>query len=493
MQIAKHSPYVGEVIVVSDGSTDATAREAREAGADVVVELAKNAGKGGAIWTGIREAKFEAILLLDADLVGLTEAHIESLVKPVLDGTASITVGVSTSDDLQKRIWQTSGQRALAKELILNHPDLANSGFRFEILLNRYAKKEKRHVVRVGLRNLEHVLKREKYGRRLGFKMSSRAGWDMGKKALKNLVQAVIALAGIWLYLTVFAPYLGKYPLSYPVLAPAEAGDRILVIAAHPDDEVLGAAGYVADAVGRGAQAWFVVVTNGDANIFSAVTSERLVVSKSRRYIDEGNMREKESLAGIAQLGIAENHVFFLGFPDKGLAEIYKKHWSRANPYRSPYTQAIGPPYDRAYNLYNVYSGEDLLADLVEIIEAVKPTKIFIHSTLDTHPDHRTTAEFSHRALAAVAKKADFPQPQIRSFLIHYGDFPRPVRYEPNNYLLPPRELTQKLNWVTFPLSEAAENMKLAAVEQYKSQLTSPFLDFLLKSFVRKNELFINE
>jgi glycosyltransferase involved in cell wall biosynthesis len=58
-----------EVLVVDDGSTDATADRAREAGA-TVIEQRPNQGKGAALRTGFREALArgaEAILTLDAD------------------------------------------------------------------------------------------------------------------------------------------------------------------------------------------------------------------------------------------------------------------------------------------------------------------------------------------------------------------------------------------------------------------------------------------
>jgi glycosyltransferase involved in cell wall biosynthesis len=57
------------VVVVDDGSTDATAERAREAGADVI-ELRPNQGKGMALRTGFRRAiasGADAILTLDAD------------------------------------------------------------------------------------------------------------------------------------------------------------------------------------------------------------------------------------------------------------------------------------------------------------------------------------------------------------------------------------------------------------------------------------------
>ena len=61
--------YVGEVIVVDDGSQDRTADEAREAGA-TVVRHETNLGKGAALLRGFREARaagFESAVALDAD------------------------------------------------------------------------------------------------------------------------------------------------------------------------------------------------------------------------------------------------------------------------------------------------------------------------------------------------------------------------------------------------------------------------------------------
>lgn len=84
---------VTRVLVVDDGSTDATSDEAREAGAEVV-RLGRNAGKGGALNTGLYRVREEAdvLLLLDADL-GITASEGERLLAPVLAGDADMTVG----------------------------------------------------------------------------------------------------------------------------------------------------------------------------------------------------------------------------------------------------------------------------------------------------------------------------------------------------------------------------------------------------------------
>ncbi len=55
-----------EVLVVDDGSSDRTAERAAEAGARVI-RHPYNKGNGAAVKTGIREARGDVVLLLDAD------------------------------------------------------------------------------------------------------------------------------------------------------------------------------------------------------------------------------------------------------------------------------------------------------------------------------------------------------------------------------------------------------------------------------------------
>ncbi|HRW37740.1 MAG TPA: glycosyltransferase [Aquihabitans sp.] len=57
-----------EVVVVDDGSGDGTADAARAAGADVVLELHPNQGKGAAVRAGMRAASGRTRAFTDADL-----------------------------------------------------------------------------------------------------------------------------------------------------------------------------------------------------------------------------------------------------------------------------------------------------------------------------------------------------------------------------------------------------------------------------------------
>jgi hypothetical protein len=93
-------PGVAEVLVVSDGSTDATAARALEAGAHCL-DLPRNIGKGGALNAGLAalmgrvaervSPEPAALLLADADLAE-TAGRLDRLLDPVLAGEADLAI-----------------------------------------------------------------------------------------------------------------------------------------------------------------------------------------------------------------------------------------------------------------------------------------------------------------------------------------------------------------------------------------------------------------
>jgi glucosyl-3-phosphoglycerate synthase len=81
---------VAEVVVLDDGSTDATAAVAREAGARVVgvasvlPEAGPGSGKGNAMWKSLYACNGDIICWLDADLRNFRGEYIERLCAPLL-------------------------------------------------------------------------------------------------------------------------------------------------------------------------------------------------------------------------------------------------------------------------------------------------------------------------------------------------------------------------------------------------------------------------
>ena len=88
-------PAVEQVIVIDDGSRDATGSISRQVGAKVI-RNEKNRGKGAALQSGaekIASTDFDIVLLLDADLAK-SAREAEYLLSPIVDGLADMTIGI---------------------------------------------------------------------------------------------------------------------------------------------------------------------------------------------------------------------------------------------------------------------------------------------------------------------------------------------------------------------------------------------------------------
>ena len=159
---------IDEIIVVSDGSTDATVKVAQQYPVKVLA-LPENVGKGGAMKAGACQTERSILVFFDADLVGLHTKHVEALLAPVLSGRTEMSIGVFaegrvTTDLAQKIAPSLSGQRAVKKCLFDAVPKLETSRFGVEVALTQYAERHGVDIVRVPLPYVSQIMKEEKRG-----------------------------------------------------------------------------------------------------------------------------------------------------------------------------------------------------------------------------------------------------------------------------------------------------------------------------------------
>ncbi len=126
--------------------------------------------------------------------------------------------------------------------------------------------------------------------------------------------------------------------------------ERVLVVAAHPDDIEFGAAGTVARWISEGTEAHYLLLTSGDKGSDDPKADPAALAAT----------REAEQRAAAAEIGVAR--VDFLGEPDGQVESSLRL--------RELITRAI-----RAFR--------------PEVVMTHDPTVLFVNNEWVNHPDHR--------------------------------------------------------------------------------------------------------
>lgn len=205
---------------------------------------------------------------------------------------------------------------------------------------------------------------------------------------------------------------------------------RTMIVAPHPDDDVIAASGLIQRVVGGGGELRVVFVTDGDNNPWPQRLLHRTWFLGPEQRAAWGTTRRNEALCSLALLGIAESAATFLALPDSGIARMAR-------------------------------DGDGRIADRIEeIARQFQPTLIVGPSTFDLHSDHRAVSYFTHRAL---------PDAPIVTYVVHGR--------------APAERLALRI-----ALSDREKERKREAIECHRSQLALSRRRFL--AYARASESF---
>lgn len=265
---------------------------------------------------------------------------------------------------------------------------------------------------------------------------------------------------------------------------------RLLVVAPHPDDEALAAAGLIKRVVDAGGSVRVVLMTSGDAFPEGVELAAHVRRPTPRDYKNYGNLRERETIAAMQLVRINRAHLLFLGFPDGGLCLIASKYLSaKARAFESPYTSRVEPPASEQVIRGVAYRGSDIRRELESILLAYRPTIVLMPSPADNHPEHCATSIFAREAIAAVAARHSRFAPRTLRYLIHYDEWPN-LDENAGAPLRPPAGFpADQGEWRTLPLTPAETGIKRRTIDAYPSQILA--IGRFLRAFKRPNELFL--
>jgi len=274
-----------------------------------------------------------------------------------------------------------------------------------------------------------------------------------------------------------------------PAPALTVTGDtRLLVVAPHPDDEVLGAGGLMQRVYTAGGVIRVVYLTDGDGYPEGVRAEDHVKTPTASDYRGYGQQRQKEAHKALESLHLGDRCATnFLSFPDAALCKLTRVYWSeKRRAYRSPYTRRDRPPLRETLVPDTEYRGEDLSQELARIIGDFRPTLILVPRAEDQHADHCAAWFFLMDALGDVKRVHAAYAPDVVNYIIHFNSWPPEGG---GQRLAPPPGLRGGASgWISFPLTLDEQRSKRAAVKQYGSQMH--VMREFLESFTRANEVF---
>jgi LmbE family N-acetylglucosaminyl deacetylase len=230
----------------------------------------------------------------------------------------------------------------------------------------------------------------------------------------------------------------------------------ILVFGPHPDDEALGCANVISQALSKKKKVKVIVVAYGESSVEGTKWFYGHEPEKED-YINIGYVRQKESLEAMKVLGLKEEDIIFLGYPNDGLLDIISSEdYTPDNPYLSAFTGFEKVSHNNSYNMGAPYCRESIYKDVRKILNEFDPDRVYVTHPLDSHNDHKACGKMVYD-LAKEFKRSI----KVRCYLISPSRIPSERHRMIYKFV---GQLKEKY------LGEQAKELKRRCIEKYESQ-----------------------
>jgi len=302
---------------------------------------------------------------------------------------------------------------------------------------------------------------------------------------------AVIVTIALWL--SFFGSSLASPGLAAALSDPANQlpalgpKDALLVVAPHPDDECIATGGLIQQAVAAGARVHVVYLTYGDNHELAYWALKKLPALTPAQYRSLGETRRLEAIKGTGSLGLTQEDLTFLGYPDAGTLRIWETTWQPGTSRLHSATDARAVPYSDALSPGSPYNAASILEDFESVLHAFAPTVVALPSPLDLNPDHQAAYLFATAAVSDLKMS-----PRQYTYIVHQRHFPVPRFYNPRTVLTPPPFVASlPLALRNLRLTAGQIGLKYSSTLLYRSQTDVSY--GLLASFCRQNEVFMTD
>jgi LmbE family N-acetylglucosaminyl deacetylase len=230
----------------------------------------------------------------------------------------------------------------------------------------------------------------------------------------------------------------------------------ILVFGPHPDDEALGCANVISTGLSKNKKVKVAVVAYGE----SSVDGTRWFYGHEPQREDFINIclvRQKESIEAMKVLGLSQEDLIFLGYPNDGLLDIISSDdYTSSNPYESKFTGFDRVNIHGSYNMGALFCKENIQDDVRKIISECDPDLIYVSHPMDSHNDHKACGRMVYDIAKSIKSSI-----RVRCYLIS----PSKIPSERHRLIY---KFTGQLRERYLKNSE--EELKRRCIEQYKSQ-----------------------